>query len=112
MLELDKWAPSVVKIAYKGTPATRRVVQPQLKSGKFNVLLTTYEYVIKDKAVLSKIRWKYMIIDEGHRMKNHHCKLTQILNTYYNAPHRLLLTGTPLQVSGLNAFVSLGSFKS
>ena len=39
-----------------------------------------------------------MIIDEGHRMKNHHCKLTQVLNTYYSAPHRLLLTGTPLQV--------------
>ena len=39
-----------------------------------------------------------MIIDEGHRMKNHHCKLTQILNTYYTAPFRLLLTGTPLQV--------------
>ena len=39
-----------------------------------------------------------MVIDEGHRMKNHHCKLTQILNTYYTAPFRLLLTGTPLQV--------------
>ena len=38
-----------------------------------------------------------MIIDEGHRMKNHHCKLTQILNQYYIAPQRLLLTGTPLQ---------------
>lgn len=38
-----------------------------------------------------------MIIDEGHRMKNHHCKLTQILNTHYLSPHRLLLTGTPLQ---------------
>jgi len=40
-----------------------------------------------------------MIIDEGHRMKNHHCKLTQVLNTYYTAPHRILLTGTPLQVA-------------
>ena len=58
---------------------------------------TTYEYVIRDKAILSKIRWRYMIIDEGHRMKNHHCKLTQTLNTFYIAPHRLLLTGTPLQ---------------
>ena len=38
-----------------------------------------------------------MIIDEGHRMKNHHCKLTQVLNQYYIAPYRLLLTGTPLQ---------------
>uniref|UniRef100_A0A8C4I731 SWI/SNF related BAF chromatin remodeling complex subunit ATPase 2 n=1 Tax=Dicentrarchus labrax TaxID=13489 RepID=A0A8C4I731_DICLA len=95
--ELDKWAPSVVKIAYKGTPALRRGFVPQLRSGKFNVLLTTYEYIIKDKQILAKIRWKYMIVDEGHRMKNHHCKLTQVLNTHYVAPRRLLLTGTPLQ---------------
>ena len=30
-------------------------------------------------------------------MKNHHCKLTSVFNTFYAAPHRLLLTGTPLQ---------------
>lgn len=30
-------------------------------------------------------------------MKNHHCKLTQVLNTHYLAPRRVLLTGTPLQ---------------
>uniref|UniRef100_A0A1A8NSL4 SWI/SNF related, matrix associated, actin dependent regulator of chromatin, subfamily a, member 4 n=1 Tax=Nothobranchius pienaari TaxID=704102 RepID=A0A1A8NSL4_9TELE len=95
--EFDKWAPSVVKVSYKGSPAARRTFVPQLRSGKFNVLLTTYEYIIKDKQVLAKIRWKYMIVDEGHRMKNHHCKLTQVLNTHYLAPRRVLLTGTPLQ---------------
>ncbi|XP_056122002.1 transcription activator BRG1 isoform X1 [Rhinichthys klamathensis goyatoka] len=95
--EFDKWAPSVVKVSYKGSPAARRAFVPQLRSGKFNVLLTTYEYIIKDKQVLAKIRWKYMIVDEGHRMKNHHCKLTQVLNTHYLAPRRVLLTGTPLQ---------------
>lgn len=95
--EFDKWAPSVVKVSYKGSPAARRAFVPQLRSGKFNVLLTTYEYIIKDKHILAKIRWKYMIVDEGHRMKNHHCKLTQVLNTHYVAPRRLLLTGTPLQ---------------
>ncbi|XP_060082596.1 probable global transcription activator SNF2L2 isoform X1 [Ylistrum balloti] len=97
LLEIEKWAPSVITISYKGSPVTRRALAPQLKMGKFNVLLTTYEYIIKDKSVLAKLRWKYMIIDEGHRMKNHHCKLTQVLNTHYCAPHRLLLTGTPLQ---------------
>ncbi|XP_075589834.1 ATP-dependent helicase brm [Dermatophagoides farinae] len=97
MLEFDRWAPTVIKIPYKGSPGARRDLSTNLKSNKFNVLLTTYEYIIKDKAVLAKIKWKYMIIDEGHRMKNHHCKLTQILNTHYTAPHRILLTGTPLQ---------------
>uniref|UniRef100_A0A336MSI2 CSON006075 protein n=1 Tax=Culicoides sonorensis TaxID=179676 RepID=A0A336MSI2_CULSO len=97
VLEFEKWAPSVVVVAYKGSPQNRRTVQNQMKATKFNVLLTTYEYIIKDKAVLAKISWKYMIIDEGHRMKNHHCKLTQVLNTHYIAPFRLLLTGTPLQ---------------
>lgn len=97
MLEFDRWAPTVIKIAYKGSPNVRRQISSQLRSSKFNVLLTTYEYVIKDKATLAKLRWKYMIIDEGHRMKNHHCKLTQVLNTHYMASHRLLLTGTPLQ---------------
>ncbi|XP_059047532.1 ATP-dependent helicase brm isoform X2 [Achroia grisella] len=97
VLEFEKWAPTVTVVSYKGSPHSRRLVQTQMRSTKFNVLLTTYEYVIKDKGVLAKVQWKYMIIDEGHRMKNHHCKLTQVLNTHYVAPHRLLLTGTPLQ---------------
>ncbi|XP_073841834.1 ATP-dependent helicase brm [Musca autumnalis] len=97
VLEFEKWAPSVGVVSYKGSPHGRRLLQNQMRATKFNVLLTTYEYVIKDKAVLAKIQWKYMIIDEGHRMKNHHCKLTQVLNTHYIAPYRLLLTGTPLQ---------------
>ncbi|KAL0276318.1 UNVERIFIED_CONTAM: hypothetical protein PYX00_003911 [Menopon gallinae] len=97
VLEFEKWAPSVVVVAYKGSPHLRRSIQNQMRSTKFNVLLTTYEYVIKDKGVLAKLHWRFMIIDEGHRMKNHHCKLTQVLNTHYIAPHRLLLTGTPLQ---------------
>lgn len=97
ILEFEKWAPNCLTVSYKGSPQHRRTVQALLRASKFNTLVTTYEYVIKDKAVLSKIRWKYMIIDEGHRMKNHHCKLTQILNTYYTSSNRLLLTGTPLQ---------------
>jgi len=55
MMEFDKWAPTVIKVAYKGSPNMRRFTQPILKSGKFNVLVTTYEYVMKDKATLSKV---------------------------------------------------------
>lgn len=66
---------------------------------KFNVLLTTYEYLMNkhDRPKLSKIHWHYIIIDEGHRIKNASCKLNSELK-HYQSSHRLLLTGTPLQV--------------
>lgn len=66
---------------------------------KFNVLLTTYEYLMNkhDRPKLSKIHWHYIIIDEGHRIKNASCKLNADLK-HYQSSHRLLLTGTPLQV--------------
>lgn len=55
VLEFEKWAPSVVVVSYKGSPAGRRAIQSQMRATKFNVLLTTYEYVIKDKGVLAKV---------------------------------------------------------
>lgn len=66
---------------------------------KFNVLLTTYEYLMNkhDRPKLSKVHWHYVIIDEGHRIKNASCKLNADLKLYRSS-HRLLLTGTPLQV--------------
>ncbi|KAL7274633.1 transcriptional regulator [Rhizina undulata] len=96
-LEFEKWAPTVGKIVYKGPPTARKQQQSQIKYNQWHVLLTTYEYIIKDRPLLSKIKWNYMIIDEGHRMKNSQSKLSATLTTYYNCRYRLILTGTPLQ---------------
>ncbi|KAK4934355.1 transcriptional regulator, partial [Elasticomyces elasticus] len=96
-IEFEKWAPNVSKIVYKGPPNSRKQQQNRIRSEKFQVLLTTYEYIIKDRPVLSKIKWVHMIIDEGHRMKNASSKLSNTLSTYYHTRYRLILTGTPLQ---------------
>ncbi|EME43167.1 hypothetical protein DOTSEDRAFT_72522 [Dothistroma septosporum NZE10] len=95
--EFERWAPSVNRIVYKGPPAQRKNHQQQIRYGNFQVLLTTYEFIIKDRPVLSKVRWLHMIIDEGHRMKNAQSKLSNTISQYYHTRYRLILTGTPLQ---------------
>jgi ATP-dependent helicase STH1/SNF2 len=111
--EFAKWAPAVKMVSYKGNPMQRRALQTELRVNQFQVLLTTYEYIIKDRPFLSKMKWIHMIIgkdylftikresnlviDEGHRMKNTQSKLAQTLTTYYHSRYRLILTGTPLQ---------------
>lgn len=62
--EFAKWAPAVRTISYKGNPLQRRALQNDLRVGQFQVLLTTYEYIIKDRPALSKIKWVHMIIGE------------------------------------------------
>ena len=108
--EFAKWCPSAHVVCYKGTPVQRReLYKDQVRNGHFNVLLTTYEYIIKDKASLRKIEWQYAIVDEGHRMKNAASKFARTLSTKYITKFRLLLTGTPL-MNDLSELWSLLNF--
>ncbi|KAH3666184.1 hypothetical protein OGAPHI_004373 [Ogataea philodendri] len=96
-LEFERWAPAVKTIVYKGSQNQRKQLQYEVRSGNFSVLLTTYEYIIRDRPLLCKFKWAHMIIDEGHRMKNATSKLSLTLQQYYHTRNRLILTGTPLQ---------------
>jgi ATP-dependent DNA helicase len=40
----------------------------------FPVLVTTYEMCMKDRQFLSGFLWKFIVVDEGHRLKNLDCK--------------------------------------
>ncbi|KAF4591276.1 hypothetical protein EYR40_009879 [Pleurotus pulmonarius] len=62
---------------------------------KFPVVVTTYEMVIKDRAQLGVHKWGYIVVDEGHRLKNIDCKLIKEIKKYTTAG-RMILTGTPL----------------
>ncbi|RGP75085.1 hypothetical protein FLONG3_5769 [Fusarium longipes] len=105
MDEFHKWTPSIPVIMYHGKPEDREKIfkmnmMKHLKSGrptaKFPVVCTSYEMVLRDQHNLSKINWEFIIIDEGHRMKNAEAKLFQQLRQFSSAT-RLLITGTPLQ---------------
>jgi len=59
----------------------------------FDVCVTTYEMVLKNLNNLKQFAWQYLIIDEGHRLKNENSQLSRALRELQTL-NRLLLTGT------------------
>ncbi|UNI16795.1 Putative ATPase [Purpureocillium takamizusanense] len=105
MDEFHKWTPSIPVVMYHGNQQQRedifktkmlRNLNHGRPTTKFPVVCTSYEMVLRDQHNLSRINWEFIIIDEGHRMKNAEAKLFQQLRQFSSAT-RLLITGTPLQ---------------
>jgi SWI/SNF-related matrix-associated actin-dependent regulator of chromatin subfamily A member 5 len=95
--EFTKWTPEVNVLVLQGAKDERhQLINERLIDEKFDVCITSYEMVLREKSHLKKFAWEYIIIDEAHRIKNEESSLSQIIRLF-NSRNRLLITGTPLQ---------------
>ncbi|XP_034952159.1 lymphoid-specific helicase-like isoform X2 [Chelonus insularis] len=102
--EFERFAPEVPVILLHGTPQKRDTAIRQMNTKKalsngyktLPVIVTTYQVALADIHRLRKHNWRYIVIDEGHRLKNHQAQLSQAVRTLKSIS-RLILTGTPLQ---------------
>ncbi|KAH1838518.1 hypothetical protein KXX43_000541 [Aspergillus fumigatus] len=95
--EFHKWTPDVNVLVLQGDKEERhKLINERLLDEDFDVCVTSYEMVLREKAHLKKFAWEYIIIDEAHRIKNEESSLAQIIRVF-NSRNRLLITGTPLQ---------------
>eukprot|EP00798_Chlamydomonas_sp_ICE-L_P024975 gene24975-10636_t len=114
--EFHRFCPSLPPLLYHGDKKEREHLRrTRLKlaaHGKvpegFPVIVTSFEIVIADAKFLQQYKFKYMVVDEGHRLKNFNCKLIRELKLI-PAENRLLLSGTPLQ-NNLSELWSLLNF--
>lgn len=94
-LELSTFAPSLTFVPYVGDKKHRQKLRRK-SLRKFNVVVTSYEISLIDFSYLKSIAWSYLVVDEGHRLKNANCLLFTKLKAL-DVSNRILLTGTPLQ---------------
>ncbi|XP_003700306.1 lymphoid-specific helicase [Megachile rotundata] len=103
-IEFEKFAPELPVVVYHGTRderaiAARNIKQKHKVTESFKtqpIVLTSFEIPTYDKHFIQSQNWRYIIVDEGHRLKNYECLLIKILKRC-RSMNRLLLTGTPLQ---------------
>lgn len=77
---------SITAVLYDGRQEERKAMKEELSGeGKFNVLITHYDLIMRDKQFLKKISWCYLIVDEGHRLKNSECALAITLAGYVDS---------------------------
>ena len=102
--EFDGWT-EMNAITYHGSNESRELIRefefsftdPSASGlNKFHALITSYEVIKQDLAVFKRIPWRYMVIDEAHRLKNKDSALANDLRQL-NVEHMHLLSGTPLQ---------------
>lgn len=103
--EFKRFAPSIPTVLYHGSKEERKMIREEVgferrlkhKSDKsFPVVITSFEVAMNDSVKLQNLKWKYLVVDEGQRLKNKDCRLLRELKTLDTA-NRLLLSGTPLQ---------------
>ena len=84
LLEFERFAPDLPVVLFHGTQQDRKAVYRKIKTktavGEFRtqpIVVTTYEIPVIEQTFLRSQNWRYIIIDEGHRIKNHQCQLVQ-----------------------------------
>ncbi|XP_055986398.1 DNA excision repair protein ERCC-6 [Sorex fumeus] len=60
------------------------------------ILITSYSYIRLMQDDISRHDWHYIILDEGHKIRNPNAAVT-LACKQFRTPHRIILSGSPMQ---------------
>ena len=90
----------LLPLVYAGATSARRAMVAAGELNRHNVIVSSYEVVRNDIDIIKATHWNYVVLDEGHVIKNSKAKTTQAVKQI-KSNHRLILSGTPIQNSVL-----------
>eukprot|EP00762_Andalucia_godoyi_P002874 ANDGO_04440.mRNA.1 DNA repair protein rhp26 len=95
--ELHKWWPPFRVFLFPMSETKRAraaLVRKVLSDG--HILVLSYETLRSHREVITQGQWEYIVLDEGHKIRNPETEVAMACKAV-NTPHRLILTGTPIQ---------------
>ena len=70
--ETRRWVPSFKTLRFHAQENERRRLKDLVRTGEveFDVCVTTYEGYVAEDSWFKSRRWTYVVLDEGHKIKN------------------------------------------
>jgi superfamily II DNA or RNA helicase len=90
--ELQRFSPTLKVAVHHG--ADRHIRQHKL--GTFDVIITTYPMVTRDRDDLAKLPLHLLVLDEAHAVKNHDALAAEAVRAL-DARNKVCLSGTPIE---------------
>lgn len=94
--EIEKFAPHLRAIVHYGTERAKDTEEFQAMAAQNNVVITSFTLIRKDLKLIESIDWHRVVLDEAQNIKNPKAEQTKAI-LKLAAPHRLALTGTPVE---------------
>lgn len=68
----------------------------RIKTSDAGIVLTTYDQLRLRREDILPVRWGYVVLDEGHKIRNPDAEVTLVAKQLATV-HRLIMTGSPIQ---------------
>ncbi|XP_051837841.1 DNA excision repair protein ERCC-6 [Antechinus flavipes] len=91
------WPPFRVAILHEtGSYANKKVTLIREIARCHGILITSYSYIRLMQDSINNHDWHYVILDEGHKIRNPNAAVT-LACKQFRTPHRIILSGSPMQ---------------
>ena len=94
--EIHKFAPQIKAMVHHGSDRTHDSKDFKTACQANDVVITSFALARKDAKLINAIEWHRIVLDEAQNIKNPKAALTKAI-CKFSAPHRLALTGTPIE---------------